>query len=553
MGIKVERNIRVKMRDGIDLATNVFLPDEKGSWPVVLVRTAYNRNFVNPVDFLNRGIAFVSQDCRGRYASDGSFYPFIDEEKDGYDTLQWITKQPWCNGKIGMYGASYLAATQFFAAISGSKHLTTIVPQFMTGDCWKQGYFCNGAFSLGLTWSWLCFETNSRTSEAQTMPIFDVAELVKSLPIIELDAKSGSGIVKSYRDFVSNNVYGHFWKRFNLLSHYEKFQMPVLLIGGWYDYYPSQMLDIFQQIKKHGKTKEIAESHRIIIGPWTHGINPSTVLGEVDFGPESLKENDATVRWLDFLLHEKKPCEFQKAPIRIFMMGKNIWQDEYQWPPARIKYQKWYIHKGGFLNRKHPQDENPDYYDYDPENPVPTIGGNHSIGPYNPGLYEIAKPGPYDQRILEKRKDVLVYTSSALKNDIEITGPISFILFASSSAIDTDFVIKLADVYPDGRSINISEGIIRARFRNDIQGEPVFIKPGKIYEFHIEMMPVSNLFKKGHKIRVYITSSNFPLWDRNLNTGRDPATDTKFQIAHQSIFHDSSWPSHIILPVAGED
>ncbi len=551
MEIKVMRNVQVEMRDGIRLATNVFLPDKTGPFPVVLVRTAYNRNFVNPVDFLSRGIAFVCQDCRGRYASEGSFYPFINEENDGYDTLEWIAKQPWCNGKIGMFGASYLAATQFYAAISGSKRLTVLCPQFMTGDCWKQAYYSNGALSLGLTWSWLCFETNSRTSEAQTMPVFDVSKLIKSLPVIELDEKSGAGIVKSYRDFVSNNVYNSFWEKFTLAPYYEKFQMPVLLIGGWYDYYPDEMFNIFNQLRKYSKTQKIADSHRIIIGPWTHGINPLTTLGEIDFDPQSLAENDATIRWLDCILHERNPEEFQKAPIRIFVMGKNIWQDEYQWPPAGVKYEKWYIHAGGILNRNLPGDENPDEYDYDPENPVPVIGGNHSIGTYNPGLYEIAKPGPYDQRAIESRKDVLVYTSDILENDLEIIGPISFILFASSSAFDTDFVVKLADVYPDGKSINISEGIIRARFRNDVWGKPVLLKPGRIYEFRIQMMSTANLFKKGHRIKIYITSSNFPLWDRNLNTGKDPATDTDFQIAHQTIFHDSIRPGHVVLPVAG--
>ncbi|MCM8759656.1 MAG: CocE/NonD family hydrolase [Candidatus Omnitrophica bacterium] len=551
MGVKVIRNVRVEMTDGVKLATNVFLPEQHGTWPVVLVRTAYNRNFVSPTEFITRNIALVVQDCRGRYASDGIFYPFVNEERDGYDTLEWIAHQPWCNGKIGMFGASYLAATQFYAVISGSKRLSALCPQFMSGDCWKQAYYCNGALSLGLTWSWLCFETNNRISEAQTMPVFDVAKILKSLPVIELDEKTGAGIVKSYRDFVSNNVYNPFWERFKLSTkHFEKFNMPVLLIGGWYDYYPVEMLRIFQQLKKHAMTQKIADSHRIIIGPWTHGVNQTTVLGEIDFGTESLKENDAVIRWLDCILHGKNASEFQKAPIRIFVMGKNIWQDEYEWPPARVKYEKWYIHKGGLLNKRPPSDQSPDYFDYDPTNPVPTIGGNHSIGPYNPGLYEIARPGPYDQTILEKRKDVLVYTSDVLKQNLEIIGPITFILFACSSAVDTDFVVKLADVYPDGRSMNISEGIIRARFRNNIWGRPVLMEPGKVYEFNIEMMDTAYLFKKNHRIRVYITSSNFPLWDRNLNTGKDPATDTSFQVARQTIFHDSIRPSHIIFPVS---
>lgn len=550
--MQIFRNMRVSMRDGVNLSTNVFLPDGIGPWPVVLVRTAYNRNFVYDSSFPRSEMALVVQDCRGRYASEGEYYPFVNEANDGYDTLEWISSQTWCNGKIGMYGASYLAATQFYAAISGSKKISVLNPQFMAEDCWKQAYFSNGAFSLGLTWSWLCFETNSKTSEASLMPAFNVGELLRTLPLIDLDIKSGAGSVKSYRDFVSNNVYCEFWKQFSLRDQYDKFQMPVLLTGGWYDYYPSEMLKLFCELRKHSDTKQIADSHRIIIGPWTHGINYSTTLGEIDFGKDSLKENDATIRWLDCILHEKNASQFQSAPIKIFVMGKNAWQDEYEWPPVRIRYTNYYLHSSGNIDTTPPgKDEKPDTYDYDPSNPVPTVGGNHSIGPYNPGLYELAKPGPYDQRILETRDDVMVYTGDILKHDVEITGPIIFNLFASSSAVDTDFVVKLADVYPDGRSINISEGIIRARFRNNVWGEPELIEPGRVYEFNVDMVATSNVFKKGHRIKIYLTSSSFPLWDRNLNTGNNPAYDTQMKIAHQTIFHDSLRPSHIVLPIAG--
>ena len=550
--MQIFRNMRVSMRDGVNLSTNVFLPDGIGPWPVVLVRTAYNRNFVYDSSFPRFEMALVVQDCRGRYASEGEYYPFVNEANDGYDTLEWISSQTWCNGKIGMYGASYLAATQFYAAISGSKKISVLNPQFMAEDCWKQAYFSNGAFSLGLTWSWLCFETNSKTSEASLMPAFNVGELLRTLPLIDLDIKSGADSVKSYRDFVSNNVYCEFWKQFSLRDQYDKFQMPVLLTGGWYDYYPSEMLKLFCELRKHSDTKQIADSHRIIIGPWTHGINYSTTLGEIDFGKDSLKENDATIRWLDCILHEKNASQFQSAPIKIFVMGKNAWQDEYEWPPVRIRYTNYYLHSSGNIDTTPPgKDEKPDTYDYDPSNPVPTVGGNHSIGPYNPGLYELAKPGPYDQRVLETRDDVMVYTGDILKHDIEITGPIIFNLFASSSAVDTDFVVKLADVYPDGMSINISEGIIRARFRNNVWGEPELIEPGRVYEFNVDMVATSNVFKKGHRIKIYLTSSSFPLWDRNLNTGNNPAYDTQMKIAHQTIFHDSLRPSHIVLPIAG--
>ena len=290
----------------------------------------------------------------------------------------------------------------------------------------------------------------------------------------------------------------------------------------------------------------------MIIGPWTHGINYSSVLGEVDFGAEALRENDATQRWLDCLLHERAPREFQEAPIRIFVMGANLWRDEYEWPLARAHSVKYYLHEGRRLSTECPREaESQDGYRYDPDNPVPTLGGNHSVGPYNPGLYNFVKPGPYDQRPVETRPDVMVYTSDVLECDTEVTGPVTLKLYASSSARDTDFVARLTDVYPDGRSMNITEGVIRARFREDVWGPPKLMEPGTVYAFTVDLQVTSNVFKKGHRIRLDITSSNFPLWDRNLNTGNDPGTDTTMMVAQQTIHHDAARPSHLVLPVVG--
>jgi putative CocE/NonD family hydrolase len=252
---------------------------------------------------------------------------------------------------------------------------------------------------------------------------------------------------------------------------------------------------------------------------------------------------------LDCLLHGKGPQEFQAAPIRLFVMGANVWREEYEWPLARTRYVPYYLRAGGRLSTQPPGDEPPDRYLYDPDDPVPTRGGNHSIGPYNPGLYELAKPGPYDQRPIEEREDVLVFTSEVLAEDTEVTGPVLVYLYASSSAPDTDFVARLTDVYPDGRSMNITEGILRARFREDVWGEPRLLVPGRVYRFIIDPQATSNVFKRGHRLRLQVTSSGFPLWDRNLNTGNDPATDTRPQVAEQAIYHDREHPSHVLLPV----
>jgi hypothetical protein len=547
-------DVKIRMRDGAKLASNIFLPQEERAYPVVLVRTAYNRCcYLDPAPYIRAGIAFVTQDCRGRYDSEGEFYPFINEENDGCDTLEWISRQEWCNGRIGMFGDSYLAATQLLAAPSGSRFLSALNPRFMAGDYWKRAYYCDGVFSLGLTWSWLCFETALRTSRADLMSSMNVMDILRSLPISDLDKAGGFEPVPSYRDYVAHSRYDDFWKRTNIKDRYAEFEVPVLLTGGWFDYYAAEILNMFNGLRENAITPELAGSHRVLIGPWTHGINSVSTLGDLDFGKEALLEKDSTHRWLFGLLQGKAPEDIQAAPIRLFVMGLNQWRDEYEWPLERTNYTEYYLRRDGALSPEAPgTDEGSDSYVYDPNNPVPTLGGNHSIGPYNPGLYEHGKPGPIDQRPLEQRSDVLTFTSETLEKDIEVTGPVVLNLYASSSAVDTDFVAKLTDVYPDGRSIIMTEGVIRARFRNDVWGKPELMEPGKVYKFTVDMQVTSNLFKRGHKIRVDITSSNFPLWDRNLNTGNDPGADTEMLTAKQTVYHNSRYASHIILPIIGK-
>lgn len=547
---RVWRNVKVPMRDGVRLSTSIYLPPGAGPFPVVLVRTAYNRVGIRTPDFWNRGIATVAQDCRGRYDSAGVHHPFIHEAEDGHDTLEWIGRQPWCNGKIGMFGASYLAATQFLSAPLQSRYLAALNPQFMAADCWKRAYYCDGAFSLALTWSWLCFECSARTSEAGIMPVFDVAKLLRHLPILTLDEASGAGAVQSYRNYVQKNRYDAHWKGLNVIEQAHRYRIPMLLTGGWYDYYPGEAARMYLALRQQAPTPGLRDAHRLLLGPWTHGFGATSQLGEVDFGPEALAQNDSAVRWLDCLLHGRDVTEFQRAPVRLFVMGINQWRDETEWPLARMRIVKFFLREGGRLATRPPSVEKPDRYTYDPNDPVPTLGGNHSVGPYNPGLYDFVKPGPYDQRPVESRPDLLTYTTEELTEDTEVTGPVVVTLHASSSARDTDFVARLCDVHPDGRSIQITEGVIRARFRDDVWGEPTLLEPGKAYEFTIDMQITSNVFRRGHRIRLHITSSNFPLWDRNLNTGHDPATDTEMRVAEQTIFHDPERASHVALPMA---
>ena len=546
---RVLLDVKVPMRDGVRLSTSIYLPPTADPHPVVLVRTAYNRVGMQPGPFVKCGLALVVQDCRGRYDSAGECYPFTSEAEDGYDTLEWIGQQPWCNGSIGMFGDSYLAATQFYAAPLGSRYLKALNPRFMAGDPWKRAYYCDGAFSLALTWSWLCFETSARTSQAAAMPLFDVRRLLHHLPIVSLDEASGAGVVPAYRDYVTHSQYDEHWKVLDIRDRYSRYTAPALLTGGWYDNYPAEAVRVFCGLRRHAPTPELRDAHRLLIGPWTHGVNPATSLGELDFGAGSLVENDATNRWLDCLLHDGDPADFQQAPVRLFVMGSNQWRDFSDWPPPGTRSLPFYLRSSGRLSQALPEAESPDGYTYDPENPAPTLGGNHSVGPYNPGLYEFVKPGPYDQRPVEERNDVLVYTSDVLQQDLEVIGPVTVELYAATSTPDTDFVARLTDVYPDGRSINIAEGVIRARFREDVWGTPKLLEPGQTCAYTIDLQVTANLFAKGHRIRLQITSSNFPLWDRNLNSGRDPATDTEIRIAEQIIHHDRAHPSCLRLPV----
>lgn len=546
---RILRNVGVPMRDGVTLATTVYLPRESGAFPTVLVRTAYNRVPVQGVQFARRGLAFVIQDVRGRYGSGGRWYPFVNEAADGQDTLNWLVAQPWCNGRVGMFGDSYLAATGFHAALTGHPGLCALVPRFMAGDCWKRAYYCDGAFSLALTWSWLCFECSAATSEAALMPLFDVAALLRSLPIAELDVASGAGVVPWYRDYVTCTEYGPQWEPTDVRRAFSQVRAPMLLVGGWYDYYAGETFRNFEALRERAPTAESREGHRVLVGPWTHGINAATTLGELDFGAAALEENGATELWLTTLLGGGAPADVQQAPVRIFVMGRNQWRDEWEWPLARARSEDWFLRAGGRLTREPPAQEAPDRYDYDPADPAPTRGGNHSIGPYNPGLFELAPPGPFDQRAVEERPDVLTYTSPVLEHDLEVTGPVTVTLFAATSAPDTDFVARLTDVYPDGRSINITEGIIRARFRHGIRRPPQLLETGAVHEFTIDLDATSNVFLAGHRLRLDITSSNFPLWDRNLNTGDDPATGTTWRTGRQTIYHSARHPSRITLPV----
>ena len=297
--MKVYRNIKVRMRDGVRLATTVCLPEGDGPFPVVLVRTAYNRVGIPGPAYAERGLALVVQDVRGRYDSEGEYYPFINEEADGADTLRWVRGRPWCNGKVGMFGDSYLAATQFYAALGGDEALCAINPRFMAGDCFKRAYYCDGAFSLGLTWSWLCFECSARTSEAAMMPLFDVRQVLESLPLVELDVASGGPVTPAYRDYVSNAQYGPQWEPLNVRRRFAEIRVPALLTAGWSDSYAGEALATYLALRETAATAELADRHRLLVGRGRMGSTRHRCWGSWTSGSRPSRRTISTMRWME--------------------------------------------------------------------------------------------------------------------------------------------------------------------------------------------------------------------------------------------------------------
>ncbi|MEE9460895.1 MAG: CocE/NonD family hydrolase [Bacteroidales bacterium] len=536
-----ELDVKVTMRDGVRLSTNIYRPDTSGTFPVLLARSPYGNGGKGNPDahfFARRGYAVVVQDTRGRYESEGIFDAFQPEALDGYDTQQWIGEQAWSNGKIGTFGGSYVGFTQWMPAALQSPYLVTMVPTVTFSD-FHDVVYQNGAFRLDLFTPW-SIEMTHPYNISYSYVAGRMDSVLMTLPLIGQDRAMGWRI-SFLRDWLSHPEHDSYWTRTSIGDAYNKIRTSVYNVGGWYDILLEGTINNYLKMTVPGIDPEISSRQKLLIGPWIHSMGKREV-GELDFGEEAVfNSTEFRLRWFDSQLKGLDNGVMEEAPVKIFVMGINRWRYENEWPLARTDYQNYFFHSqgnantlegDGRMNKKSPKKELPDRFDYNPEDPVPTIG----------------TMGPYDQRSVEERQDVLVYSTPALKKDLEVTGPVKAIIYASSSAINTDFTARLVDVYPDGRAIRICEGIIRADHR-DPDAPPSNILPGKIYEYHIDLWATSNVFMKGHRIRVEISSSNFPRFDRNLNTGKYFATDTTMITAEQVIYHSSDYPSRIILPV----
>lgn len=566
----VERDVEAKMRDGVVLRADVYRPDTAGPLPVLLQRTPYGKGFSNPAFALmaaERGYAVVLQDTRGRWASDGDGYPLIHEMDDGYDSVEWVASQPWANGKVGMYGGSYVGYTQWAAAATQPPSLKTIIPSVTFCDPRTIAYH-GGALALGVTVSWGLMSDAQMVIQRLQGSEQDKEELMAQLtemadgmaggttftrlPLKDMPLLGQEGITSFFYDLITRPIHDAHWQR--LVCAHERIEVPALHIGGWYDIFTADTLHDFTAIRERGGSEQARTHQKLLIGPWLHGPLEGLV-GEVDFGLQAASllvlPEEIQLRWFDYWLKGEENGIVDEPPIRIFVMGDNQWRTENEWPLARTVYTPYYLHSGGAANSLHgdgalnlakPSHEPVDTYVYDPRNPVPTRGGGLCC--WRAAL----PPGAYDQREVEQRPDVLVYTTPPLNSNVEVTGPIEVHLWAATSAPDTDFTAKLVDVYPCGYVRNVQDGIIRARHRTSLdQARPV--KPGEVYEYVIDLSATSNVFQAGHRIRVEISSSNFPHFDRNPNTGHLLGQDAELRPATQTIFHDAGHPSYILLPI----
>ncbi|QDT28757.1 Cocaine esterase [Gimesia panareensis] len=563
-----ERNCDAPMRDGVQLKIDIFRPQAEGRFPAILQQTPYNKNgqAARAKNFASRGYVVINVDSRGRFESGGEWDPFSPKHKtDGYDLVQWIAAQPWCTGSVGTYGLSYMGWTQWWTASQSPPALKAIVPEVAPPD-----NFYNCPYQSGI---FVCWMMDWAGSMSDRLPYsagpgayggFAVnrEKAYDRLPYIDFDKTRNYKPNAWWRKWIlQNTADGEYWRAiaYQTPESYAKVKVPSLAISGWFDAnFPGTPMN-YLAMKQYGGTPA-ARHPRIVIGPWQHIINRYRKAADVDFGEQAIIDWDGYIlRWFDYHLKGIENGVLKDPPVHVFVMGRNKWRAAQDWPLPQTQFTKYYLRSGGkanssdgdgTLSTQPPGNEQADRYVYDPHHPTPSA-------PFTNGHID----GPRDISKSAARSDVLVYDTPVLTEDVELVGPITARLFAATSALDTDWMIRLADVHPDGRSLFLGEGVMRARHR-DPERHGAFnphklsmIEPNQPYEYQIDFWrPTGNVFARGHRIRIEISSSYYPYYLRNPNTDEDNlGLATKFQIAKQTIFHDAARPSHVVLPVIPVD
>ena len=582
---KVERSIMVPMRDGVVLSTDLYFPEgAEGKLPAILIRTAYGKTSTidwNPAyrALIGRGYVVAIQDVRGRYESGGSYVVATGRREDGYDTVDWLVSQNWSNGKVGTAGCSYLGETQVVLAAAKHPNHAAAIPMsassgfYAPGRAWSS--FDGGVFELAQTAGWFAgngtqifygpppsvdrqewFRSPAAKlfSQAPEIDFEAYLELVPTLPTVDMLDRAGLP-PSEYREFATSLPDGEYFRGKDYAQASDTFNVPAIFMDSWYDYGPAETIEMFRLFQENAESETARKNQFLIIGPSTHcgytEATEHTIVGERDLGDARLDFMDIQLRWYDFWLKGIDNGITEIPKVRYYVMGLNRWKTSVTWPPEETTHQTWYLKSDGQANSRNgdgslgeafPSEKGSDSFTYDPAFPVPSLGGHTCCTGTD------TEAGGYDQSEIELRDDVLVYTSEVLQEGIEVTGALEVILYVSSSAPDTDFTAKLVDVYPDGRAFNIQEGAIRMRHRNSLS-ESVLMKPGTVYEAHLDLHATSNFFGPGHRIRLEISSSNFPRWQRNLNTGGNNYDETEWEVAENTIHHSADHPSRIVLPV----
>ena len=587
--VVVAKDLRILVRDGTMLALDLYLPAEDGKQlpgrqATLLARTPYNKNGMAAEArwFTARGYAVVVNDVRGRYASAGRWRMLVDDPADGFDIAAWIGKQPWSSGKIGTFGTSYVGGTQHALACARAPQLACMIAVDSVSNAGLAGIRHSGAFELRfMNWIFTIGAPNARAALADPALRQALEQNGRLMPqhLLQLPIRPAATPLKQVPEYegwlvevMGHGDYDAYWKQpgYSVVDNVDRYaDVPVYHVTGWYDSWCRPNVLNWQALAKAKQSPQ-----KLIIGPWTHGSQGRNVAGEVEFPPEAaLAFNDWRLRWFDHWLKGEANGVENEAPVKLFIMGGGDgrkskdgrlrhggrWRNEETFPLARTQYTPYYLHPDGRLVRERP-DAAPVTFRFDPAHPVPTIGGNLS------SVAGLLEAGGFDQRCrantlfaadqlpLSERRDVLVYQTEPLQEDVEVTGPVEVMLFVSSLALDTDFTAKLIDIYPRnadyplGFDLNIGDSITRMRYRNSLE-KAELMEPKKVYPVTIHLYPTANVFARGHRIRLDISSSNFPRFDLNPNTGEPLQQHRRMLPADNTVYHDGERASHVVLPI----
>ncbi|MEM7542460.1 MAG: CocE/NonD family hydrolase [Pseudomonadota bacterium] len=572
MSVLVEKNVAITMRDGTTLRGDVYRPNDSGKYPVLLQRTPYNKELwpitamtLDPIRSAAAGYAVVIQDVRARWASEGEiFFPYRDEEDDGYDSIGWAASQSFASGKVGCYGLSYMGGTSWLAAASGHDALAAISPTTAPNDFWRNHFWRHGALNIGTLVMWALRAIGpqalmrAKPDLAEMYPLLielidnvdEFGEILRHAPMEELPAAlpSEETFLPFFYEFLNHPAPDEWTDNLLFSDRHAQVKVPSLTIAGWHDLLLAADLEHFQGMRANGGSNEARQHSKLIVGPWAHASFLHAV-GDIDFGFRAngmfldLKEDltKLQLRWFDRWLKGEKNGIEDEAPVKLFIQGENRWRDEHEWPLSRARRTRFYFREDGLLsNQAPPAGATPASYVYDPNEPCPTCGGNLLLPP-------TYVPGPVDQSPIIERKDVLSFIGPTLEADMEVTGQVRAVLYAATSGADTDWIVKLCDVSPSGATYNVCDGVLRASLRDGRRRS--LLKPDAIEQYTIDLWSTAHLFNAGHRVRILITSSDFPRYDRNPNTGELAHKANQFEPALQRIFKDAARASYISLPI----